>query len=290
MANPEAMTIAVVGATGVLGRAVVPRLLARGHSVRAQVRGADRARGLKALGAEAVQADILDRDSLDALVDGADAALHLATAIPKAGGPADWSLNDRIRTEGTANLVAACEAAKVERYVQQSIAMVHMPGGDRMLNEDAPKHPNPVTASAIEMEAMVEAADIDWRILRGGAFYGPGTGREEAWAEAAREGRLQVPGDGRDYISLIHVGDMASATVAATESPEGRISHMIVDYRPVTYRELFGTLAAVIGAPPPKPGGPTGLASFRCSNWRACRILDWAPAYPDYRAGLARLM
>lgn len=290
MIDVHPLTVAVLGATGVLGRAVVPRLLARGHTVRAQARDPGRAAALAAMDATVVAGDILDPASLAPIVARADAVLHLATAVPKPGAPMDWRANDRIRREGTANLIDACRTAGVARYVQQSIAMVHMPGGDALLDEDAPTQPSANTASAIDMEALVEASGLDWCILRGGAFYGPGTGRDEAWLSAARTGELVLPGDGSGYISLIHVADMAQATVAATEAADGPSTYLVVDDRPVTYAEMYGTIAAALGAAPPPPGGPPGLASFRCSNARARRALGWASAYPDYRAGLAPLL
>lgn len=287
MNNTGSLIVAVIGATGVLGRAVVPRLLAEGYRVRAQARDPARAIQAAALGADVVAGDILDRASLDAAVDGADVVLHLATAVPGPPAPMDWGPNDRIRREGTVNLLNACRAADVGRYIQQSIAMIHMPGGVALIDEAAPTHPNPVTASAIDMEEYVRATDLDWRILRGGAFYGPGTGREECWLEAARTGSLTIPADGLDYISLIHVTDMARAIVAAVRSETPRASYLVVDDRPLTYAELFGALSAMVGGPPPPTGGPVGLASFRCSNARAQAELDWSPAYPDFWTGIA---
>src|SRR5579885_2934342 len=101
------MRILVVGATGVLGRNVLPRLLERGHRVRAVARRVEQVEMLQRLGVEARLGDILDASSLLSAAKGCDAALHLATAIPRPGQPGDWSLNDRIRREGTRNLLAA---------------------------------------------------------------------------------------------------------------------------------------------------------------------------------------
>ncbi len=285
----EPLSIAVIGATGVLGRAVVPLLIDRGHSVRAQARDPETAAAIDALaGAEIVAGDILDRASLDPIVKERDAVLHLATAVPRPGEPMDWTLNDRIRREGTANLLAACQGAGVARYIQQSIAMIHCGGDDpdAWIDEDAPAYPNPVTASAVEMEELVAASDLDWRILRGALFYGPGTGREEAWRQAADQGSLVLPGDGSAYISLIHVDDMASAVVAAIESEKPNATYLVADDAPVTYAELFGAIADSRNAAPPAAFGPPGLPSFRVTNRRLKSELGWRPAYPSYQGGI----
>ena len=107
------MKVAVIGATGVYGRHLVPRLIEAGHDVRATHRREVDAANIAALGAEAVQADILDAPSIDAVVGGCDAALHIATQIPGRRPGANWETNDRIRREGTANLIAACRAGRL---------------------------------------------------------------------------------------------------------------------------------------------------------------------------------
>lgn len=281
------MRIAVLGATGVLGRNVIPRLIAAGHEVAAAVRNDDGARLMQTFGAMPVRGDILDAASLPAIVDGCDAALHLATAIPKAGAAMDWTLTHRIRTEGTRNLIQACQAANVRRYVQQSIAMI-LGGSDEWRDEDAPVlGEHPVYKSSVEMEKSVRESDLDWRILRGGLFYGPGTGREEMYRAQLAKGELRLPGDGSAYLSLIHVADMAAATVAATLVHASRLTVNVVDDHPPTYAELFGFLAAQGRTAPAQPGGPPGMPSFRVGNQLAKQRLGWRPFYADYRVGLA---
>jgi len=279
------MRVAVIGATGVLGRQVMPRLIERGHQVRAIVRDAAKQAALARLGIDAVPGDILDAASLAPALAGCTAALHLATSVPRTGMKRDFSLNDRIRREGTANLLAACHQAGVTRYVQQSIA--HLVGaGATLLDETAPLHPAQATSSAADMEAMVRRSDLRWTILRGGAFYGPGTGRDEDWRSLARDGRLVMPEDGSGWLSLIHVVDMAEAVVLATERDLHNSLLAIVDDLPVTYRDLFKHLAALEGGPEPATGGaPAPLPSFRVSNARARAALGWRPFYASYRSG-----
>lgn len=282
------MRIGVVGATGVLGKQVVPRLIERGHRVRAIVRRAPEVAHLRQMGIDSAPGDILDPASLLQGLDGCDAALHLATAIPRAGAPPDWSVNDRIRREGTSNLLDACRRLGIERYIQQSIAHLVADGSSNLLDETAPVRPGPRTASAADMEEMVRNSGLRWTILRGGAFYGPHTGRDEAWRNDARSGRLRVPADGTAYISLAHVTDVADAVVLATEVAPDRALLAIVDDQPVTYAELFRHLAHVEEAPDPQPGGsPTPWPSFRISNARARQVLGWQPRLRTYRSGFA---
>lgn len=275
----------MVGATGVLGRHVVPRLMEGGYTVRAVVRDPSRAAHLSALGVEVSRGDLLAGDSLRPAVTGCDVVLHLATAIPPVEGRPDWTANDRIRTEGTQNLLDACRREGVGRYLQQSIAMLHARGDDAWTDETGRLYPTATTASAVEMEAMVRQSGLDWTILRGGYFYGHGT-VSDWWRERAREGRLRLPGAGAGFVSLIHVSDMAAAVTRAVSGHPGRQVFCIVDDRPVTYAELFGHLAAVAGGPPPAAGGPVRLPSFRVANRRARRELGWRPHYATYRSGL----
>jgi nucleoside-diphosphate-sugar epimerase len=279
------MRVFVVGATGVLGRNVIPRLLERGHQIRAVARRVEQVAILQRLGVDARLGDILDAVSLMVAAEGCDTALHLATAIPRPGTIQDWTLNDRVRQEGTQNLLAAAADVGVRRYIQQSITFLYGDQGEQIVDESAPLRPAPRIQSAADMEAFVQASSLDWVILRGGSFYGPGTGNEDGWRKAAQEGTLRLPGDGAALVSLIHVVDMARAVVLAAEgAPAGDI-YQVVDDAPVRYRELYGYVAAQLGAPVPTPGGPP-VVSLGCSNARIKTALGWGPAYPSYRSGL----
>lgn len=278
--------VAVAGVTGALGRQVLPRLLERGLAVRALVRRPEQADRLKQFGVAAAIGDLLDPSSLAPLVAGADAALHLATAIPKPGLAMDWSMNDRVRREGTAHLLAAAKAAGVRRYVQQSIAMLQAGHGADWVDEAAAPWLIATTQSAWDMEQIVRTEAPEALILRGGLFYGPGTDNSRIWREAARGGGLRTPGDGRDYVSLIHVADMAEAVVRALDAP-GPATVAVVDDAPATWAELFGHIAAVENGAPPGAGAALRIPSFRCRNDAAKRILAWRPFYASYRAGFA---
>lgn len=280
------MRVFVVGATGVLGRQVLPRLVERGHSVAAVARRAADVARLRRLGVDAYNGDILDAESLGEPLVGCDCALHLATAIPAPGPQMDWSRNDSIRREGTSNLLAAASAQGVRRYVQQSITFLYGDAGNELVTEERPLHPGERISSAFEMEEMVRSSSLEWVMLRGGSFYGPGTGREDAWRRAADEGTLVLPGDGMALISLIRVEDMARAVVLAAESASAGATYNVVDDAPVSYGELYLYIAAQRMAPEPPAGGPA-VNSLGCSNAAIRDALDWTPAWPSYRSGLA---
>jgi nucleoside-diphosphate-sugar epimerase len=279
------MNVLVVGATGVLGRHVVPRLIERRHQVRALVRRPEQFPSMIAAGAEPVLGDILDLDGLLRAASGIDAILHLATAIPKPGGAQGWDQNDRVRTTGTERLLEAARRGGVMRYVQQSITFLYGDLGTGLADEASPLSPTPLVQSAADMEALVQASPLSWSILRGGAFYGPGTGKEEQWRLSALDGSLRLPDDSDALLSLIHVVDMAKAVVLAMESaPVGAI-YNVVDDEPVSYRDLYGYVAAQVGAAPPSSGGPA-VRSLGCDNSRLRDGLGWRPAYATYRSGL----
>lgn len=279
------MHILVVGATGVLGRNTVPRLIERGHTVRAIVRDEAQRRRLQSVGAQACEGDIFDRESLTRAARDCGVALHLATAIPKPPSQ-DWSLNDRIRREGTQNLLMALTQSGVQRYVQQSIALLYGEQSQAAVDESTALQPAARTQSAADMEELVKASALHWCILRGGLFYGAGTGSER-WRQAAQQNILQLPGDGQSLIPLIHVIDMARAVVSATETAPAGSIYNVVDDEPVTYQQLFGYIAAQVGGVAPQPGGPRLWPSLSCSNARIKADLGWHPVFPTFRSGLA---
>ncbi len=286
-------TVAVLGASGVYGRHLVPRLLAAGHRVRALVRRPEAAAAAAVAGAAVRRADVFDADTLRAALAGCDVGINLATSLPAPGKTTgDFDENDRVRREGTPIWVAACRDVGVPRVVQQSIAMVHA-NGDAWADEDtalpaADDVAGRAIAAARTMEATIGASGLDWLILRGGLFYGPGTGFDDDWFARARAGRLRLPGDGSDYVSLVHVADMAEATVAALARWPSRRALIVADDRPSPWREVFGYVAALVGAPPPAAGGRAGFPSFRVRNDRARDAIGWRPFHADFRAGLVR--
>ena len=287
-------TIAILGANGVYARHLIPRLIAGDHRVRALVRRPEAAGVAVACGADIRVADIFDESSLRDGLRGCDTAINLATTLPGPSGRGDFDANDRLRREGTPIWVRACAAAGVKRVIQQSVAMVNSAGGEQWSDEDTryvaaeDSVASRAIAASIAMEDAVRETDLDWLILRGGLFYGPGTGFDDGWFERARAGALRLPGDGSDFVSLVHISDMAAATAAALSRWPSRRALIIADDEPARWRDVFGFVAQSVGAPAPEPGGRAGFPSFRVRNARARAALNWAPFYTNYRLGLIR--
>jgi uncharacterized protein YbjT (DUF2867 family) len=197
-------TVAILGANGVYARHLIPRLVAAGQRVRALVRRPEAAGLARACGAEIRVADIFDEEALCAALVGCDLGVNLATSLPGPSGRGDFAINDRLRRDGTPIWLRACHRAQVPRVIQQSIAMVNAAGGDVWCDEDTvtTQVHDELAARAIEaalaMEASVRCSGIECLILRGGLFYGPGTGFDDDWFARSRAGRLRLPGAGED--------------------------------------------------------------------------------------------
>lgn len=287
-------TIAILGGNGVYARHLIPRLVASGHDVRALVRRPEAGAFARACGADVQIADIFDTRSMAAGLEGCGIGINLATSLPGPSGRGDFDANDKLRAEGTANWVAACVSAGVGRVIQQSIGMICASGDESWTDEahlfaaSADTMTGRAFLATQAMEASVAESTLDWIILRGGLFYGPGTGFDDGWIGRAAAGKLRMPGDGSNYVSLCHIADMAAATLATVERWPSRETLIVCDDAPMTWRDLFTHVAAIAGGPPPQAGGQPGFPSFRLKNTRAKEILGWQPFYRDARLGLAR--
>jgi nucleoside-diphosphate-sugar epimerase len=298
----NSLRIFIAGASGVLGRRLVPQLVERGHHVIGTTRSNPDV--VRSLGAEPVVVDPLDRAALTAAVAAAqpDVVVHQLTALGdlKFGRSFDrtFAMTNRLRTEGTDNLLAAARAAGVKRLVWQSYAgWPAARDGDAVKGEDAPLDPNPPAdareslAAIKHLEAVVTEAG--GTVLRYGGFYGPGTSLEESGEqiEMLRKRRLPVGGDGAGIWSLVHIDDAAAATVAAIERGVPGIFN-VVDDAPAPAKELIPGLAAAFGAPPPRrlPAWLVRLVAGEqaasmmtrtrgASNAKAKRELGWTPRY-----------
>jgi nucleoside-diphosphate-sugar epimerase len=286
-------TIAILGANGVYARWLMPRLAAAGYGIRALVRRPEAAGVARACGADVRIADVFDADSLVRGLEGCDVGINLATSLPGPTGRGNYEENDRVRRDGAPIWVEACRKAGVTRVIQQSIAMLSASGGDAWSDEETVYDAGDSVAgraytASIAMEETIRASDVDWVILRGALFYGPGTGFDDDWFARAAAGKLRLPGDGSDYVSLCHVSDMAAATVAAVQRWPSRQTLIIADDEPAPWRDVFGYVAELTGASAPEAGGRAGFPSFRVSNKRARAALGWAPHFRSYREGLSR--
>lgn len=291
----SAQSIGILGGNGVYARHLIPKLTARGHAVRAIVRRPEAAGVARTCGAEIRVADIFDAAALRAALSGCDLAINLATSLPGPSGRGDFAANDRLRRDGTPVWLEACRAAGVARTIQQSIAMVHATGSEDWADEDSQPADasmpvlGPAVEAALAMERAVRAADSgEHLILRGGLFYGPGTGFDADWFARAQAGKLRLPGAGQAFVSLVHISDIAQATVLAVERWPGARTLIVCEDEPARWRDVFGYVAMLAGAAAPEPGGAVRFPSFRVRNTRAREALGWQPHYPNHRTGLAR--
>jgi len=287
-------SIAILGANGVYARHLIPRLKADGYDVQAIVRRPEAASAARAAGASIKIADIFDVASMTSAFEGSDVAINLATTLPGPSGRGDFAANDKLRVEGVPNFVEACRKANVRKIIQQSIGWVAASGSsdwtdeDHVYRADTDSISNKAIAAALTMEQTIKSSGLDWIVLRGGLFYGPGTGFDEGWYARAVAGKLRLPADGTEYVSLVHITDMAAATVAVVKQWPSRSVFTICDDEPVQWRDLYGFVCSSIGQAAPQAGGPAGFPSFRLKNARAVEALGWQPLYKSYREGLAR--
>jgi len=286
--------IAILGANGVYARHLIPRLITAGYTVRAVVRRPEAAGVARACGADIRIADIFDTDAMATAFQGCDAVINLATSLPGPSGRGDFAANDKLRVEGAPKLIAACRTAGVSRIIQQSISFVNAAGSDAWSDEDHIYSPpaesiaGKAILAALEMEKIITASGLDWIILRGGLFYGPGSGFDDRWFGSAAAGKLRIPGDGTDYVSLVHIADMAAATVAAVQAWPSRQTLIVCDDQPAQWSEVFTHIATSLGLAAPETGAPAGFPSFRLKNARAKAVLNWQPFYSSFRAGFSR--
>jgi 2-alkyl-3-oxoalkanoate reductase len=319
------MKIFVAGATGVIGRALVPQLVARGHEVVGMTRTASKQDLLRSLGARPVVADALDADAVAQAIASAEpeVIVHQLTALSGPMSARDMRhpdrsaaaiMTNRLRTEGTDHLLAAGRAVGARRFVAQSFAAFRFAGPDGAVqaaadpfDPDVPAAFRPGLAAILHLEQAV--ATIEWGeglVLRYGGFYGPGTGISLApdaqMAGPIRKRRFPLVGDGGGVWSFVHIEDAAAATAAAVEHGDPGI-YDVVDDEPAPVREWLPVLASALGAKPPRRI-PRWLARIAAgematammtrvragsnANTKAKRELDWQLRYPSWREGFAQ--
>ena len=303
------MRVFVAGGTGVMGRRLVPQLVARGHQVTATTTGPGKLGLLEQLGADGVVMDGLDAVSVGEAVAAArpDAIVHQMTAIsPVHAGKPDmkhmdrfFATTNRLRTEGTDHLLAAAEATGVSHVVAQGHASWNgIRRGGWVKTEEDPLDPGP-TNMREGMEAMRHVEDVVVKaggaVLRYGGFYGPGA--TDDVVELVRRRQFPLVGGGTGYSSWVHLDDAASATVLAVEQ-QARGVFNIVDDEPAPASEWLPHLAACTGAKRPMRV-PKWLARLLAgdvavtmmtegrgfSNAKAKRELGWELRYPSWRQG-----
>jgi nucleoside-diphosphate-sugar epimerase len=303
------MRVFVAGGTGVLGRRLVPQLVARGHQVTATTTSAARLGQLEQLGAEAVVMDGLDAASVGEAVAKArpDTVVHQMTGLsPAHAGRPDFRHPDRffevttrLRSEGTDHLLAAAEAAGASHFVAQGFASMNgIREGGWVKTEEDPLDPG-LTGGRHGAEAIRHlervVTEAGGAVLRYGGFYGPGAIDDQV--SLVRKRTFPIVGGGTGYFSWVHLDDAASATVLAIEQ-RARGVFNIVDDEPAPVSEWLPYLAACAGAKPPRriPRWPARLIAGDMlvrmmtegrgfANAKAKRELGWEPRYPSWRAG-----
>jgi nucleoside-diphosphate-sugar epimerase len=317
------MKVFVAGATGVLGRSLVPQLVARGHEVTGMTRSPSKQDLVRSLGASPVVADALDPDAVAQAVAsaGPEVIVHELTAL---SGPMSIrdarhpdrsvgaTMTNRLRTEGTDHLLAAGRAVGARRFVAQSFGAFRFARtGGPALTEADPLDPDPPAALRAPLLGILHleraVTTIDWGeglALRYGGLYGPGTGISRApdalLAAAIRKRRFPIIGDGGGVFSHVHTEDAAAATaIAVDRGPSG--IYNIVDDEPAPVREWLPVLASALDAKPPRrirrwlgrllAGEATTLVMTEvrgASNQKAKRELGWEPRYASWRQGFVQ--
>jgi nucleoside-diphosphate-sugar epimerase len=308
------MRVFVAGATGAIGKQLVPRLVEAGHEVHGMTRSESKQAMLHELGAVPVVADALDPDQVAEAVSRArpDVIVHQLTAIPARLDlrhfDRDFALTSRLRTEGTDHLLSAGQAVGgVRRFVAQSHILSYARTGGPVKSEEDPFDRSSAremreTLAAIRHleEAVLGARWTEGIMLRYGHFYGPGTslapGAEQV--ELVRRRKFPLVGDGGGVWSFIHVADAAEATVAAVEHGNRGV-YNIVDDDPAPVAKWLPALAEELGAKKPMRvprfvgrlfAGEAGVVMMTelrgASNAKAKRELAWRPAHPSWRQGL----
>jgi nucleoside-diphosphate-sugar epimerase len=299
----------------VIGRELLPLLIERGHEVVALTRSEEKVPLLKSAGVEPAVADVFDTERLRPVMAKArpDVVVHELTSLPDAFDPVriteQFAANDRIRREGTLNLLSGAKAAGARKIVAQSIAFGYEPVGSRIKTEEAPLFvdaPEPwggsVRAAKDLEDAVLGAEEIEGVVLRYGHLYGPNTyfAPDGQIGRGVLAGAVPIAGEGEGTYSFLHVEDAASATVAAVEGwPWG--VYNVADDEPARAREWLPYYAKILGAAEPprvsreellEAAGWLTLHQITemrgASNARA-REQGWTPNYPSWRGGFADL-
>jgi len=310
------LRVFVAGASGAIGQALIPKLVARGYHVAAMTRTPGKAAALSRIGAEPVVCDVFDEQGLvDAVAQARPAVVvNQLTELPDGGlKPRKlgdyYAGNDRVRREGTGNLLRATHAAAARRYVGQSVAFFYEPAGGRIKQEEEAlwtNGPAPFGAAAqaiVQSErAVIESRAVEGVILRYGSFYGPGTWYAPKGDIGRRMAKRQYPiiGAGAGMTSFVHVDDAAEVCAAFVEGGRPGV-YYVVDDEPAPANDWMPAFAAAIGAKPPRrvPAWFARLVVGRAlvewtttcrgaSNEALKRALDWQPQYPSWRQGFAR--
>jgi nucleoside-diphosphate-sugar epimerase len=296
----EEISIFIAGATGVLGRRVVPQLVEAGYRVTAVGRTEGTRSQLACTGAKPVELDLFDAVAVHRAVAGHDVVINLATSVPlvpQAFFPGAWRMTGRIRTYASANLVEAALAGGASRYIQESFAPIYPDYGDQWIDESTPPDPARYNRAVLNAEAAARRFTQQGRTgvaLRFAYFYGPDSPMTLQTIHLVRRGWAPVFGAPDAYFSSVSHDDAAAAVVAALGVPAG--IYNVIDDEPLERREYAGSLANALGVPSPRippcwivklmgSMGETLARSQRISNRKLKAESSWSPRYPSMREG-----
>ncbi len=307
------MRVFIAGATGAIGKRLVPRMIAAGYEVIAMTHSPQRVESLRAAGAHPIVADALDPSAIMRAVRDAEpeVVIHELTALTGVKNykrfDDEFALTNRLRTEGTTYLLAAAQAAGARRFIAQSFGnwnYARTGTGPKteedILDPDPPRHQRQTLAAIRDLErAVCGATNIEGIALRYGNLYGPETSIaiDGDVVAMVRKRALPIIGDGAGVWSFIHVGDAAAATVAAIQRGAPGV-YNIVDDEPASVALWLPELAKAVGAKPPLhipvwlgrvATGDVGVSLMTqvrgASNLKAKRELGWTLSYPTWRQG-----
>jgi nucleoside-diphosphate-sugar epimerase len=312
------MRIFVAGATGAIGRRLVPLLISAGHSVVGLTRSPDKAQSIRAAGGEAVVANGLDANAVATAVASAkpDVIVHEMTDLKEASDlrafDRAFAASNRLRTAGTDNLLAAAKDAGVRRLVAQSFCgWPYARGGAPVKSEDDPLDPDPPQEFRRALDAIqylegavTTSAAVEGIVLRYGSLYGDNTGVFDGpFVDQVRRRRAPVIGDGDGWWSFLHIDDAAAATALAVERGKAGNIYNIVDDEPAPVREWLPAFAEMLGAKPSfhvpawigRLVAPEHVFAMMTqqragSNAKAKRELGWQPAHASWRQGFAEVI
>ena len=295
------MRVFVTGATGVVGRRVVPLLATGGHEVTCAVRSGAQHAAVAELGARPVEVDLFDRARLTAALVGHDVFINLATHMPRSSWraflPGAWRENDHIRRDAVPIMTTAALDARVGRFVQESFAPIYEDAGDGWIAEDARLRPVRANRTILDAERAVhqftESGGVGI-VLRFASFYGPDSKQLGQMVSFVRRGWGPLPGPAQSFVSCVSHDDAATAVATALSLPAG--IYNVADNEPLRHRDFVDALAHAAGAAPPRllPAWLTQIAgslarmyarSLRISNMKL-RQHGWSPRYPSVRDGL----
>ncbi|NRB51044.1 MAG: NAD(P)-dependent oxidoreductase [Saprospiraceae bacterium] len=301
------MKVFVTGATGIIGKRIVKQLIKHNYEVVGLARSDKNVEQLKSMGAIPRRGDLFQVQQLTDITRDCDAILHMATKIPLQPVPKakDWAMNDRIRTEGTRNLITAAEKNDIKTFIQQSVIFTYGDQHGAKIYQDTPL-PDQVSdplLSNVEMEdILTQHPNLAYIILRFGWFYSADSAQTQDMLRMTKKGFMPVIGKGQSFQNMIHADDAAAAVVHALQNADQlqRSTFNITDFSPISLKDMITAMAAAAGGRKPMHIPKvlarlmTGKAAvdFLTASMRIQPPTDfgaWTPKYPDFRVGIEKV-